>query len=64
MKVGNVTLLRCVNPNMPVTMTTPMPIVGTTTLIKASIGNNTHYYPTFSILPYLEKPTSIDKFRC
>ena len=59
MKIGNVTALPSVYwdhlTNMSRTIvTTPTKIVGTnTTCLKASIGNKTDYYPTFSIFLYL-----------
>ena len=57
--IGNVTALPSVyrhnETNMPRTIvTTPTQIVGTNTMcLKASIGNETDYYPTFSIFLYL-----------
>ena len=60
MKIGNVTPLPSVNcdhpTNTPKTIvTTPTQIVGTNTAcIKASIGNKTDYYPTFSIFLYVQ----------
>ena len=60
MKIGNVTVLPSVYwdhlTNMPRTMVkTLTQIVGTNTMChKASVRNNTHYYPTFSIFLYLQ----------
>jgi len=59
MKIGNVTALPSVKwdhlTNMHGTMvTTPTQIVGTNACLKASIRNNTHNYPTFSIFLYLQ----------
>lgn len=57
MKIGNVSSLQSVYwetlTNIPATTMTPMQILGTNTLwLKASIGNTTHYYRTFSIFFY------------
>jgi len=59
MKIGNVTVLPSVYwdhlTNMPRTMvTTPTQIISTNPCLKASIGNKTHYYQTFSIFLYLQ----------
>jgi len=54
MKIGNVTALPSVYSDHPTRMprtivtTPPTQIVGTNTCLKASIGNKTDYYPTFS----------------
>ena len=57
--IGNMTVLPSMNrgqtTNTPGTIeTTPTQIVGTNTCLKASIGNKTDYYPTFSIFLYLQ----------
>ena len=73
MKIGNVTALPSVYwdhlTNMPWTIVQPhTQIVGTSSCIKASIGNKTDYYPTFSIFLYLQNhlhvPTRFDVNYC
>ena len=58
MKFGNVTALPIcvqVRPNMPCTIVaTHAQMVGTSSCLKASIGNKTYYYPTFTIFLYLQ----------
>jgi hypothetical protein len=73
MKFGNVTALPSVcrhhitntSGMMMMMMMTRTQIIDTNTCLTASIGNETHCYPTFSIFLYLQKqPTHAAMFRC